>query len=147
MRRITTNRASACTLLQANVGKRTKPGARPYLVSPPLATLRRVRRILAGRTTVGTMKHYKLQAWPELGAPFHRTAHRRMLHRMSQRYVSLPRLMKESGLGRAEVLQFLETLHESGLLAEYDIGAPDSRFGAFRPLAWLRRTFLTEAAR
>jgi hypothetical protein len=93
------------------------------------------------------MKHYKLQAWPELGAPFHRTAHRRMLHRMSQRYVALPRLMQESGLARAEVLQFLEALQQRGLLLEHDIGAPDSRFGGFSPLAWLRRTFLTEAAR
>ena len=93
------------------------------------------------------MKHYKLQAWPDLGAPFDRTAHRRMLHRMSQRYVSLPRLLKESGLPRGEVLQFLEALDERGLLRVQELGAPASRLGAFSPLAWLRRALLPEAAR
>jgi hypothetical protein len=45
------------------------------------------------------------------------------------------------------VIQFLEALQQRGLLLEHDIGATDSRFDTFRPLAWLRRTFLTEAAR
>jgi hypothetical protein len=93
------------------------------------------------------MKHYKLQAWPELGAPFDRTAHRRMLHRMSQRYVSLPCLLKESGLARGEVLQFLETLDQRGLLRVQEPDAAASPRGAFHPLAWLRRALLPEAAR
>ena len=93
------------------------------------------------------MKHYKLQAWPELGAPFDRTAHRRMLHRMSQRFVPLPRLFEDSGLPRAEVLQFIEALDERGLLLVEEAGAPASRFGALNPLAWLRRTFPAFGAR
>lgn len=93
------------------------------------------------------MKHYKLQAWPELGAPFDRTAHRRMLHRMSQRFVPLPRLFQDSGLPRAEVLQFLDALNERGLLLVEEAGPPASRLRALNPLAWLRRTFLASGAR
>lgn len=90
------------------------------------------------------MKQYKLSAWPDLPAPFHRTAYRRMLHQMSQRYVSVPHLMRESGLARHAVVQFLESLAERALLVERENGAPDSVFDSLRPLAWLRRTFSAE---
>ena len=90
------------------------------------------------------MKQYKLCAWPDLSAPFHRTAYRRMLHQMSQRYVSVPQLMHESGLARGAVVQFLESLAERALLVEREHGGPDSMFGNLRPIAWLRRTFSAE---
>ncbi|MBA2722203.1 MAG: hypothetical protein H0W48_07550 [Methylibium sp.] len=90
------------------------------------------------------MKQYKLCAWPDLSAPFHRTAYRRMLHQMSQRYVSVPQLMHESGLARSAVVQFLESLAERALLVDREHGAPESMFGNLRPIAWLRRTFSAE---
>jgi hypothetical protein len=91
------------------------------------------------------MKHYKLVAWPDLPAHFHRTAYRRMLHRMSQRYVSVTQLMQESGLGRHAVMQFLDTLSERELLTSRELASePDSLFGQLRPLEWFRRTFGTE---
>lgn len=90
------------------------------------------------------MKQYKLGAWPDLPASFHRTAYRRMLHRMSQRHVSVQQLMHESGLARAAVMQFLEILHERQLLDEREQTedtAPASFFGQLRPLEWLKRAF------
>lgn len=90
------------------------------------------------------MKHFKLRAWPDLPPTFHRTAFKRMLHQMSQRYVSVPHLMQESGLARAEVLHFLGMLAERDLLREREQGAPDSVFGNLRAIEWLRRTFIAE---
>ena len=88
------------------------------------------------------MKHYKLSAWPDLPAPFHRTAYRRMLHQMSQRYVSVQQLVQESGLARGEVLQFLDTLSERALLDLREHSTPPAR--ATGPFGWLRRAFSTE---
>ena len=88
------------------------------------------------------MKQYKLAAWPELPASFHRTAYRRMLHRMSQRHVSVQQLMHESGLARAAVIQFLDTLQERNLLdarEQVDDTQPGSLFGQLKPLEWLKR--------
>lgn len=87
------------------------------------------------------MKHYKLARWPELEAPFHRTVYRRMLHQMSQRYVSVQQLVHESGLSRAAVVQFIDTLAERKLLTECEQAEPPSGFGSLRPVAWFRRTF------
>ena len=86
------------------------------------------------------MKEYRLAAWPDLGVPYHRTAHRRMLSDMSHRYVSLAQLVATSGLSRNEVRQFIRMLEEHGLLAQRDGAEPDSIFGSLRPLGgWLRR--------
>ena len=90
------------------------------------------------------MKHYKLQAWPDLPAAFHRTAYRRMLHKMSQRYASVQQLMSESGLARTAVVQFLDMLAERKLLTVRDDGVPDSRFGPTSAFQWVRRTFYAE---
>ncbi|WP_428423229.1 helix-turn-helix domain-containing protein [Methylibium sp.] len=87
------------------------------------------------------MKQYKLAAWPDLPAPFHRTAYRRMLHQMSHRHVSVRQLMQESGLARSAVVQFLDTLTERELLSEREHAAPLSMLGRLRPVAWWRRTF------
>lgn len=90
------------------------------------------------------MKHYKLLAWPDLPGAFHGVAYRRMLHQMSQRYMTLPQLVQDSGLGRGDVLQFLDTLAERQVLRQREEGQPDSRFGDLAPIRWLRRTFSGE---
>lgn len=90
------------------------------------------------------MKHYKLIAWLELPAPLDRTAYRRMLHQMSQRFVSVPQLMLQSGLARRAVIEFLDLLAARGLLAAREQDAPDSRFGRLDPVLWYRRTFHAE---
>ena len=93
------------------------------------------------------MKQYKLVAWPDLPVHFHRTAYRRMLHRMSQRYVGLEQLLQDSGLGRPAVVQFLDLLAERRSLAERErLGEIEVRPSSFNPLAWLRRTW-AEAGR
>lgn len=90
------------------------------------------------------MKQYKLAAWPDLPAAFHRTAYRRMLHQMSQRFVSVQQLMRASGLTRNAVVRFLDTLTERSLLVEREHANRDSLFDSLMPLAWLRRTFAAE---
>lgn len=92
------------------------------------------------------MKEYRLAAWPDLEAPYHRTAYRRMLSDMSQRHVSLARLSATSGLARAEVRHFIEMLESHGLVRERDGVEEDSFFGTLGPLGgWIRRTFTTHA--
>jgi len=64
------------------------------------------------------MKQYRLTAWPELRAPFQRTAYRRILNDMSQRYVSLAELALTSGLRRREVRLFVDMLCHDGMVGE-----------------------------
>jgi hypothetical protein len=94
------------------------------------------------------MKEYRLAAWPDLEAPYHRIGYRRMLSDMSQRFVSPARLARSSGLARAEVREFIEMLEGRGLLWEREVaGEPDSLFGSLRPLGgWIRRTFALHAS-
>ena len=90
------------------------------------------------------MKEYKLTAWPELTAPYHRIAYRRMLSDMSHRYMSLAGLMLASGVTKLEVRQFLDMLTERGLLLERD-GEVDSIFDSFKPVSdWVRRNLFGE---
>ena len=86
------------------------------------------------------MKEYRLLAWPELTADYRRTAHRRALSEMSQRYVSLPKLVEISGLKKAEARALIEMLDGRAVLAERDTSTPDSFFDSISPLGWLRRT-------
>lgn len=85
------------------------------------------------------MKHFKLTAWPELQAPYHRTAYRRMLCDMSHRFVSLPHLVSVSGLGKFEVRRFIDMLDARGLITERSISREaDSIFGGLKPIgAWI----------
>jgi hypothetical protein len=86
------------------------------------------------------MKEYKLAAWPDLPAPYHRTVYRRMLSDMSHRYMSIPQLVLSSGATRIEVRTFLQMLGERELLRERE-GEPDSIFDSLRPIGdWFRRT-------
>jgi hypothetical protein len=86
------------------------------------------------------MKEFKLTAWPDLPAPYHRTAYRRMLSDMSHRYMSIQQLVMSSGASRLDVRLFLDMLGNRGLLRERE-GEPDSIFDTLRPIGdWLRRT-------
>lgn len=91
------------------------------------------------------MKQYKLSAWPDLPAGFHRTAYRRMLHQMSHRHVTVRQLMAESGLARSAVIQFLDTLSERELLDERQHAAPPTALGKLLPMALWRRAFATQS--
>ena len=86
------------------------------------------------------MKEFKLAAWPELPAPYHRTVYRRMLSDLSHRYMSVPQLILSSGASKLEVRQFMQMLNERGLLRERE-GESDSIFDSLRPIGeWFRRT-------
>lgn len=93
------------------------------------------------------MKEYRLAAWPDLEAPYHRIGYRRMLSDMSQRFVSPTRLARSSGLARAQVREFIEMLEARGLLWEREAAVPDdSLFGSLRPLGgWIRRALAPHA--
>ncbi len=86
------------------------------------------------------MKEYKLAAWPDLAAPYHRTVYRRMLSDMSHRYMSVQHLGLSSGATKLEVRTFIQMLDERGLLRQQE-GEPDSIFDSLRPFGeWFRRT-------
>ena len=86
------------------------------------------------------MKEFKLTAWPDLPAPYHRTVYRRMLSDMSHRYMSVQQLVLSSGATKLEVRLFMQMLHERDLLCERE-GEPDSIFDSLRPIGeWFRRT-------
>jgi hypothetical protein len=94
------------------------------------------------------MKEYRLAAWPELNAPFDRTAFRRMLSDMSHRHMSLTQLVGASGIRRQEVRQFIEMLDARGMISQRDSLVPDSLFGSLRPLGgWLRRAMSSHTDR
>ncbi len=89
---------------------------------------------------LGTMKEFKLAAWPDLPAPYHRTVYRRMLSDMSHRYMSPQQLVLSSGATKLEVRLFMQMLNERGLLRERE-GEQDSIFDSLRPIGeWFRRT-------
>ena len=91
------------------------------------------------------MKLFKLTAWPELQAPYHRTAYRRMLCDMSHRFVSLQHLVSVSGLGKFEVRQFIDMLDGNGLICERQDREPDSIFDSLKPIgAWIFNALTTE---
>ena len=86
------------------------------------------------------MKEYRLAAWPELSAPFDRTAFRRMLSDMSLRHMSLAQLVGASGIRHQEVRDFIDMLVARGVISQRDSIVPVSLFGSLRPLGgWLRR--------
>jgi hypothetical protein len=86
------------------------------------------------------MKEFKLAAWPELPAPYHRPVDRRMLSDLSHRDMSVPQLVMSSGATKLEVRLFMQMLNERGLLRERE-GESDSIFDSLRPIGeWFRRT-------
>jgi biotin operon repressor len=88
------------------------------------------------------MKQYKLAAWPELPATYHRTVYRRMLSDMSHRYMSPAELTLSSGATKVEVRQFLQSLEELGVLVDRE-GDSDSFYDTtLRPVGdWFRTVF------
>ncbi len=93
------------------------------------------------------MKEHRLAAWPDLGPQHRRTAYRRLLSDMSQRFLGLPELCARSGLPRHEVRAFLELLAGRGLLLTRDAPRP-GRLLTLRPLRdWLRRSLLLSPRR
>ena len=56
------------------------------------------------------MKEYRLLAWPDLPAEYQRTAHRRALSEMSQRFMSLAKLVEVSGLKKSDVRALVDLL-------------------------------------
>lgn len=92
------------------------------------------------------MKEYRLMAWTELPAPFHRTAYRRMLSDMSHRHMSVDQLAAVAGMKRQDVRVFLDALEAQGLLEEREFDEPpsDSVFDSLRPIGgWIRRALHT----
>ena len=85
------------------------------------------------------MKEYRLLAWPELPAEYRRTAHRRALSEMSQRFMSLAKLVEVSGLKKSEIRAFVEMLDGRAVITERDTTVPDSFFDSISPFGWLRR--------
>ena len=85
------------------------------------------------------MKEYRLLAWPELPGEYRRTAHRRALSELSQRYISLAKLVEVSGLKKNEVRALIEMLDGRAVLAERDTTAADSFLDSISPFGWLRR--------
>ena len=87
------------------------------------------------------MKEYRLFAWAELPAPYHRMAYRRMLNDLSQRFMTVPQLADCCGLRRTEVRQFLDMLESRDLLETRDLfTSQDSVFDSLRPLGgWIRK--------
>jgi hypothetical protein len=67
---------------------------------------------------------------------------------MSQRYVSLAKLVEVSGLKKSELRAFIEMLDSRAVLADRDTTAPDSFLDSIRPLGgWLRRAIGPNHAR
>jgi hypothetical protein len=94
------------------------------------------------RSARPNMKQYKLAAWPELPAAYHRTVYRRMLSDLSHRYMSLSGLVLSSGGTKPEVRQFLLMLDGMGVLVDRE-DETDSFFDTtIRPVGdWLRTVF------
>lgn len=84
------------------------------------------------------MKEYRLTTWTELPDQFDKTAYRRMLTDMSQRYLSLSQLVTSSGFRRTEVQRFIDLLESRGVLAQRELFGHDT---ASRPGGWLRKAF------
>jgi hypothetical protein len=88
------------------------------------------------------MKQYKLAAWPEVPAQYHRTVYRRMLSDMSHRYMSVSALMLSSGANKVEVRQFLQSLDTMGVLVDREDDSDSFFDTTIRPVGdWLRTVF------
>ena len=88
------------------------------------------------------MKQYKLSAWPELPAAYHRTVYRRMLSDLSHRYMSVSALVLSSGATRPEVRQFVQMLESKGLLVDREDDSDSFFDTTIRPMGdWLRTVF------
>ena len=62
------------------------------------------------------MKEYRLTSWPDLPAEYRHTRYQRVLHDMSQRFMSLKQLSASSSLGRGEMRSFVRMLASQEML-------------------------------
>jgi hypothetical protein len=85
------------------------------------------------------MKHFKLSGWPDVPPAYRRTAYRRVMHEMSQRFMTLAQLGQASGLSTAQVNVFLGVLAEHGVLVERGEAEPESLFGMLQTLVRRRQ--------
>lgn len=86
------------------------------------------------------MKEFKLVSWPELPPAFQRTAYRRAMSNLSQRFLSANRLAASSGLPRAEVRQLLDELNSRGALVERERAFGERVRESLKPMgSWLKR--------
>jgi hypothetical protein len=88
------------------------------------------------------MKQYKLKAWPDLPANFKRTAHRRVLSALSQRYLSEAEMQQLSGVSSGDLRDLLQFLaREEQLESREAIVAANSPRWRLPDMltGWLRR--------
>jgi hypothetical protein len=62
------------------------------------------------------MKEYRLTSWPDLPAEYRHTRYQRVLHDMSQRFMSLKQLAATSSMGRRELRAFVKLLAAQEIL-------------------------------
>lgn len=62
------------------------------------------------------MKEYRLTSWPDLPAEYQHTRYQRVLHDMSQRFMSLKQLAASSSMGRGEIRAFVRMLASQEML-------------------------------
>ncbi|MCO5979094.1 hypothetical protein [Ideonella oryzae] len=79
------------------------------------------------------MKEYKITAWPDLPAEFRRTAYRRMVSELSQRYVTEIHLQKCTGASAHDVTRLLSHLGTCELL---DAREAEEELPKRRRLSW-----------
>jgi hypothetical protein len=70
------------------------------------------------------MKEYKLSAWPDLPAEFRKTAYRRMVSELSQRFVTEAHLQQCSNVPMSEVRKLVDYLMSLEML-DYQEAAPE----------------------
>ena len=62
------------------------------------------------------MKQYKLTAWPDLPPRFQKTAMRRIVSELSQRFVSVRDLTRSCGASARDVEELIAKLDKDGML-------------------------------
>ena len=88
------------------------------------------------------MKEYKLTAWPDLPAEFRRTAYRRIVSELSQRFASEIQLQSCSGISLADVRKFLTHLQTRDLVESQEAVMAVERRRPWQVFiqAWQRRS-------
>lgn len=91
------------------------------------------------------MKEYRLSSWPDLPAEYQHTRYQRVLHDMSQRFMSLSQLAATSSLGRGEVRDFVRMLASQELVQQRQ--REGAKLSPTTLLADALRTFMRAAGR
>ena len=89
------------------------------------------------------MKEYRLTSWPDLPSEYQHTRYQRVLHDMSQRFMSVKQLTASSSLRRGELRAFMHHLASQKLVDQRHRGGWASAFAErlsgvlLGPLRWL----------